>query len=241
VALPDPLARLAATPDRTALLLDVDGTLAPIVPRPELAAVPSATRRALARLVGRYRLVACLSGRPGAQAEALVGVPGIRYVGNHGLELLPDHALLAAEVAAFRLSTADLWPVEDKGLSLSFHYRESANEDDAVARLAEIAERAEAAGLAARWGRKVLEIRPRVDADKGSAVVLLVREAGVTGALYAGDDTTDLDAFRGLGEAGLETAIRVAVRSGEAPAALLEAADLVVDGPVALTALLEQL
>jgi trehalose 6-phosphate phosphatase len=235
------VSRLASAPDRAALVLDVDGTLAPIVPRPELAAVPGATRRELARLVSRYALVACLSGRPGAQAAALVGVGGIRYVGNHGLELHPDHGRLAAEIAAFRDRVAGLWPVEDKVLSLSFHYREAADEDAARADLAGIAERAEAAGLVARWGRKVLEVRPRVDADKGTAIVTIVRAAGVTAALYAGDDWTDLDAFRGLGEAGLDLAVRVAVDSAEAPPPLLEAADLVVDGPAGVAELLERL
>ena len=73
--------------ERAAVLLDVDGTLAPIVDRPEEARVPPATREILAGLVGRYRLVACISGRPGREAERVVGVEGVRYVGEHGLEL----------------------------------------------------------------------------------------------------------------------------------------------------------
>ena len=85
----EPLAPLQEAPERSAIILDVDGTLAPIVVRPELAQVPPGTRRELERLVGRYLLVACVSGRTGADAERVVGVPGIRYVGNHGLELAP--------------------------------------------------------------------------------------------------------------------------------------------------------
>lgn len=235
---PELLALLASAPERAALVFDVDGTLAPIVPRPELASVPDRTRRELARLVGRYRLVACLSGRPGAQAAALVGVDGIRYVGNHGLELHQDRARLESEIATFRKAVGHLWPVEDKGLSLSFHYREARDEGAARDRLRAIAERATEAGLEPRWGRKVLEIRPRTDVDKGTAVVVLVREAGVMAALYAGDDWTDLDAFRGLGEAGLELAVRIAVVSPEVPPPLLEDADIVVDGPDGLTELL---
>ena len=83
------LAPLAAAPGRSALVLDVDGTLAPIVARPELARVPEETRAELARLAGRYLLVACVSGRAGEDARRLVGVDGIAYVGNHGLELDP--------------------------------------------------------------------------------------------------------------------------------------------------------
>jgi trehalose 6-phosphate phosphatase len=236
-----PLAPLAADPSQAALLFDVDGTLAPIASRPELARVPDETRAELSRLTGRYRLVACLSGRPGAQAAELVGVPGIRYVGNHGLELDPGARELEAEIARFRTTVDGVWPIEDKVLSLSFHYREVPDERAARASLEPIAASARAAGLEARWGRKVLEIRPRSPVDKGTAVQILVRDAAASRALYAGDDTTDLDAFRGLSEAGLECAVRIAVASPEAAPALLEAADLVVDGPAELLALLRTL
>jgi trehalose 6-phosphate phosphatase len=80
----------------------------------------------------------------------------------------------------------------------------------------------------------VLEVRPRAAADKGAAVRALLGDAGAARGLYAGDDTTDIDAFRGLGEAGLEYAVRVAVGSPESPPALIAAADLVVDGTAGL-------
>jgi trehalose 6-phosphate phosphatase len=236
-----PLAPLAAEPRSTALILDVDGTLAPIVDRPELARVPNETRAELHRLVARYLLVACLSGRPRAQAAELVGVAGIRYVGNHGLELDPRAEELEREVAAFRDEIGGEWPVEDKGLSLSLHYREASDEPGAVAILSRIAGRAHAHGLDTRWGRKVLEIRPHADTDKGAAVRALLAETGAELAMCAGDDTTDLDAFRGLREAGLRHAVCVAVTSPEAPAALLAGADLVVDGPDGLLLLLRAL
>jgi trehalose 6-phosphate phosphatase len=228
------VAPLAADPGRSAIVLDLDGTLAPIVGRPELARVPEETRAELRRLVARYLLVACVSGRAGDEAEALVGVEGIRYVGNHGLELDPGAARAARSIAAFREAVDEAWPVEDKGLSLSYHYREAPDEAAAVAALSTIAERARVAGLETRWGRKVLEVRPPLAADKGTAVRTLLRDAGARRALYAGDDTTDLDAFRGLGEAGLETAVRVAVASAESAPALLAAADVVVDGPAGM-------
>ena len=85
----------------------------------------------------------------------------------------------------------------------------------------------------------VLEIRPPVAADKGTAVRALVTRAGVSRALYAGDDATDVDAFRGLDE--LELGVRVAVDSGEAPPDLVAAADLVVDGTDGVLALLRAL
>ena len=83
------LAPLAHAPERSALVLDVDGTLAPIAPRPELAFVPEETHAELVRLAGRYLLVACVSGRSGEDARRLVGVDGIEVVGNHGLDLDP--------------------------------------------------------------------------------------------------------------------------------------------------------
>ena len=225
----DLLAPLAKAPDRSALILDVDGTLSPIAPRPELAVVPEQTRTELRRLASRYKLVACLSGRAGADAQRLVAVEGIEYVGNHGLELHPQAEALAAEMARFRDSIG--LPVEDKGVTLAYHYREVDDEDVARAELERVATRARAAGLDARWGRKVLEIRPRVETDKGTAVQALLGRSGATRALYAGDDTTDLDAFRGLRDAELEHAVRIAVASAEGPRELQDAADIVVAGP----------
>lgn len=238
---PSLLAPFAAASDRSALVFDVDGTLAPIVARPELANVPEDTKVQLRSLVGRYLLVACLSGRPGEEAARLVGVQGIRYVGNHGLDLDPRADELAAEIGRFRAEVDGLWPIEDKRLSLSFHYREALDEAAARAALEEIAEQAAAAGLDTRWGRKVLEVRPAASFDKGSAVRALVGQSGAALGLYAGDDTTDLDAFRGLAEIGLTHAVRIAVASAEAASALLEAADLIVGSPEELAALLRLL
>jgi len=233
----DALARLREEPTRAAVLLDVDGTLAPIVARPELAAVPEETRAEVRRLAGRYRLVACVSGRTGEEAGRLVGVEGVVYVGVHGLELAPE-----AEPwrDALRPFASESWPwVEDKGLTVAFHWREADDEAAARRTLESIAERARAAGLEAHWGRKVLELRPPVAADKGTAVRTLLSERGLQRALYAGDDTTDLDAFRGL--QGLELAVRVAVASTEGPAGLRGAADLVVGSPAELLELLRTL
>jgi trehalose 6-phosphate phosphatase len=235
------LAPLARVPERSALILDVDGTLAPIAVRPELARVPDETRREMRRLATRYLLVACLSGRPGADAAALVGVEGVRYVGNHGLELRRDARQLAETMARFRDEIDSAWPIEDKGLTLSFHYREAADESAAVETLEGIAARARERGLDPRWGRKVLEVRPAVAGDKGTAVRTLLEESAARLGLYAGDDATDVDAFRGLVEAGLEHAVRIAVSSAEAPCELIEEADLAVDDPAALVALLHLL
>jgi trehalose-phosphatase len=234
------LARLAAEPDQAGLFLDFDGVLAPIVARPEDAA-PSAERRAeLERLVGRYALVSVVSGRAGDDVRARVGVDGVVYVGSHGLELEPQAERWRRVLAAFAADAP--WPpseIEVKGLAVAFHFRAHADERQAVRELDAIADSAREAGLVARYGRKVLEVLPPVGSHKGTAVRRLLEEHGLSRALAAGDDTTDLDSFAALD--GLELALRVAVASPESPSALLDAADLVVNSPDEFLALLRRL
>jgi trehalose 6-phosphate phosphatase len=231
------LADLAADPQQAAILLDVDGTLAPIVQRPADARVPPETRAEVERLAGRYALVACVSGRTGADAQALVGVEKAVYVGVHGLEAEPEAHAWTQRLREFADGVD--WPVEDKGVTISFHFRQAEDEDRAVEYLQEVAERARAAGLVPRFGRMVLEVRPPVAADKGTAVSRLLGDRGLTRALYAGDDTTDLDAFRALD--GLELGVRVAVASEEGPPELVSRADVVVAGTEELLTVLRGL
>jgi trehalose 6-phosphate phosphatase len=232
------LAAIAAEPGRAAILLDVDGVLAPIVEQPHLAAVPEETRAELRRLHGRYALVACISGRSGADARRLVGVDELVYVGEHGLELEPEAEAWGERLRTFA-ATVDWDDIEWKPLTVTFHYRRAEDEADALALLEAVAARAHHEGLVPRFGRKVLELRPPVGAHKGTAVAHLVGERGLHHALYAGDDTTDLDAFAAV--AALELGVRVAVASAEGPPELREAADLVVDGPAELLELLRRL
>ncbi len=232
------LARLAEAPDQAAILLDVDGVLAPIVDVPHEAAVPEPTRAELRRLHGRYALVACISGRSGADARRVVGLDELVYVGEHGLELEPAAHEWSERLQHFA-ATVDWDDVERKPLTVSFHYRRAPNEADARTLLEAVATRARHEGLVARFGRKVLELRPPLGAHKGTAVAHLLGERRLDRALYAGDDTTDLDAFAAL--AGLELGVRVAVASAEGPSELREAADVVVGGPAELLDLLRRL
>jgi trehalose 6-phosphate phosphatase len=242
VSAPVLLVRFRSEPESAAVLLDVDGTLAPIVDRPGDATVPVETREEVDRLAGRYGLVACISGRPAADARRLVAVEGIEYVGVHGLEGDPEAERFKPQLEAFVERIAWPWRVESKaGVTLSFHYREAGDEEDAAQRAQEVARAAEEAGLKPHHGRKVVEVRPPVAVDKGTAVRRLLEGRPLTRGLYAGDDTTDLDAFRGLEEAGLEVALKVSVASPEMNPALLTKADLVVDGPGELLGLLRTL
>ncbi len=234
------LERLAAEPAQAGLFLDFDGVLAPIADRPEDATPPPETRAELERLVGRYALVAVVSGRATEDVRARLGVEGMVCVGSHGLELEPQAERWRRTLAAFAADAP--WPareVELKGLAVAFHFRDRADEQKAVRELDRIAESAREEGLVARYGRKVLEILPPVGSHKGTAVRQLLDEHGLHRALAAGDDTTDLDSFAALD--GLDVAVRVAVTSTEVPGALLDAADVVVGSTDEFLALLRRL
>jgi trehalose 6-phosphate phosphatase len=234
----DALDRLSEEPGRAALFLDVDGVLAPIVPRPEDARVPEDTRAELRRLNERYALVACISGRDGADAQRVVGIPELVYVGNHGLDLDDKAAEWRERLQRFLADVG--WPAtENKGLTASLHYRGSEDEAAARAALEDVKTRAEHTGFVARFGRKVLEVLPPVDVHKGTAVRHLLAERNLNRALYAGDDTTDLDGFRALD--GLDVSVRVAVAAEEGPRELREAAEIVVGDPLELVSLLKRL
>jgi trehalose 6-phosphate phosphatase len=237
VSLPAPLQALASRPDESAILLDIDGTLAPIVSDPRESRVPDETRRELVRLAGRYAVVGCLTGRATEDARRIVGVDEIEYIGEHGLELAPEAQRWL--VALERVADGTDWPAERKRLTFSFHFRNEPDEEAARARLEEVADAARGEGLVARWGRKVLELRPPVDAHKGTAVVHMLERRGVTRALFAGDDATDMDGFRAMDD--LDLGVKIAVASPEGPQELVRAADIVVDGPQELLELLREL
>jgi trehalose 6-phosphate phosphatase len=259
--LAEALAPLRADPSRAAVLLDIDGTLAPIVRHAEDAHVPENTRLAIVAVARRYRLVACISGRTASDARRVVSIGSIAYVGNHGGELLrpgaaqaevePEYAHWIRRVQGFaaRVDTRELERLrvrsEDKGAIVAWHWRGAPDEEAARAAVERIASDAEAAGLEPHWGRKVLEVRPPVKVDKGVAVQRLLRDEDIDAALYAGDDVTDLDAFRSLHqlvESGrLKAAVRVGVRSDEGPDEIAREADMVVDAGEGVRALLAAL
>jgi trehalose-phosphatase len=233
----DYLAALRRDPTRSAIILDIDGTLAPIAPHPDLAGVPAATLQLLETLAGRYALVGCVSGRAALDAARLVPVSGLVISGNHGLETLtagrvhvaPDAAVWLHEIHRLArdlvpaAALAGAW-VEDKGATLSIHYREAPDPDAAKAALERDAvPLVRATGLVARFGRMTLEVLPPVPVDKGSAVRRLLLHRRIATSLYAGDDTTDIDAFQVVD-------VAVAVRSAEMPPGLVESATFAVDG-----------
>jgi trehalose 6-phosphate phosphatase len=245
------IAPLRERPERSAVLSDVDGTLAPIVQDPSEAAVPAETRDLLRALAERYALVACLSGRRALDARRVVGVDELAYSGNHGFELLlpgesevrPDPSLDGHEADApgfvqaldqRELEAAGI-RIEDKGAIVALHWRGAPNEGAAESLAHEIASEAEWQDLVPHQGRKVLEIRPNIAINKGIAVAALIPAKPVDAALYGGDDRTDVDAFaalRTLQEDGkLDATACIAVASDESPPEVARAADHMVPGP----------
>ena len=207
-----PLERLGGRP--LVLMMDVDGTLAPIAPHPSLARVPDETRRVIAFLATRPKVsVALVSGRAAHDARRLVGVEHLWTIGNHGAELIsPDGEIRVdpavtryAEPMARTAHTLDplLEPLrgvvlENKTWTLSVHYR-MAN-DRLLPRLRATVEEVVARnGLRMTEGKKVFEIRPPVSVDKGTAVYRLAGDLGAlrdgASLFFAGDDETDEDAF----------------------------------------------
>ena len=254
------IAPLREQPERSAILTDVDGTIAPIENDPSAAGVPEGTRSLLRALAKRYALVGCLSGRRALDARRVVGLDELAYSGNHGFELLlpgdteprPDPSLEGHEADAPRfvggLDREELERtgirIEDKGAIVALHWRGAPNETAAESLAQEIASEAEWEGLVPHRGRKVLEIRPNVAINKGIAVAALIpAHSAVTNttaesidhALYGGDDRTDVDAFVALRtlqeDSELETAVCIAVASDESPPEVSESADLTVPGP----------
>jgi trehalose 6-phosphate phosphatase len=238
-------------PERSAVLLDVDGVLAPIVQHPDDAHMPETTRRPLIEVARRYGVVACVSGRRASDARRVVSLGSIAYLGSHGSEILHPGSIapeMDRELQAWTRRVQNFAReayseslrklrvrLEDKEAIAALHWRDVPDEDEAEAAVREVAEAAENAGFNAHWGRKVLEIRPPVRIDKGAGIVTLLRDRELEAAVYVGDDTTDIDAFRGLSElvelGSLKRALRVGVSSGdETPSALEEEADVMVDG-----------
>jgi len=243
--LSEALAPLRADPASAAILLDIDGTLAPIVQHAGDANVPEGTRHLLIAVARRYGLVACVSGRRAKEARAMVSIGTISYIGSHGAELLragwtepvldPVLEDWARRIQDFgrEADTTDLRRrrvrVEDKGAIVAFHWRGAP----------------EAAGLRTHWGRKVLEVRPPVRIDKGAGVIAFLEGAQLSAALYVGDDTTDVDAFRALDhlaqQGRIAHVIRVGVLSDEGPSEIAAEADVTVEGTEGVRELLAML
>lgn len=239
----------------SALLSDIDGTLSPIAATPAEATVLESCRFGLNKLAAKLELVSVLSGRPVAEARRMVGLDHLTHFGNHGLERWDIVHGYRSEAEGFAPSIAEVRAelerqvkgmpgvqIEDKRIVISIHYRLASEEPSIREKLLILAESL-AKGLLITEGKKVIELRPPVAVNKGTVVRNLITEYGLNGIVYIGDDLTDIDAFNALRNArhsGVHAAA-VAVGGPEAKEELLALADLELDGPSDVGALLQEL
>ena len=222
------------------LLLDLDGTISEIVHEPAQATISQGVKAALKELRLRLALVAIITGRSAQQARDIVGVDQLVYVGNHGLERLEKGTLTVAEEAKpfarslrklmERLRARDLSGVEfeDKGASFAIHYRNASNPGEAARSMLKAITELSEGQVKLLMGKSVINVLPPVSLTKGSAVVSLVRDSGLSAAILIGDDVTDIDSFqavRRLSDQRGFRAISIAVIGPESPAKLEDEAE----------------
>ncbi|MDQ3898469.1 MAG: trehalose-phosphatase [Actinomycetota bacterium] len=243
------LAPFRADPDGSGLFSDFDGTLAPIVDDPAAAVPLPGAVEVLGRLAGLYGRVGVISGRPASFLREHLGGRGLFLSGLYGLEFVGDDDEVRAieeaerwraaiEEAEGAADAAGL-PVERKGLAVTVHYRTDPSREEAVRTWVD--EQAEATGLAVHPARMSFELRPPLKRDKGT--VLAEAAEGRRQVCFLGDDVGDLTAFDALDGMAADgaTVVKVGVESPEAPAELLERADVTVDGPEGALSLLRAL
>jgi trehalose 6-phosphate phosphatase len=247
---PDPLAPLRCDPATAGVFSDFDGTLSPIVADPELAEPWPGISPLLEELACRYRVVAVVSGRPVSFLTArlpasvlLAGLYGLEVQSHGELQISPEaepwRTVVSAAATRIREAAPSGVLVEPKGLSVTCHYRGNPALEPQVTALAR--EVAAATGLVARPGRKSVELLPPIRTDKGT--IIRKWASPLRAACYLGDDLGDMAAFGALDELAARgiAAARIAVRSDEAPAELLQASDMIIDGPGGAAELLQTL
>jgi len=239
-----PLSVVRSAAPRAAILLDFDGTLSPIAERPDLARLQPGMHRVLVELVREFELVAVVSGRTRDEVATLVRVDGVLIEGSYGLTLSGGSDPIPREIVRRVEEVAAVLPgsfVEPKGVTIALHVRGTDDPDSAEASARRLlAPIADGAGLRLVGGKRVVELVPSSASLKADAVRRLLAAPEIHAALFAGDDEGDLGAFAELDRTPVE-GVKVAVRGSETPRAVIEAADVVVDGPAGLLKLLRSL
>ena len=231
---------------RFGLITDVDGTISPIVDVPDEAQVTPQNLKLLAALRAQLTLTAVVSGRSAKDVYQRIGLPGVVYIGNHGMEQWQDgEVIVSPTVVTYRSNLEAAIPeikqllvagmrFEDKGATLSVHYRQTNDPNQIAERLnPSFQSIAEKHGLHLTQGRMVFEFRPPVKIDKGTAFEDLVNKHQLDAAIYLGDDTTDVAVFftaRRLRESDQCLAYGLGVESQGTPQSVLMEADCLVQG-----------
>ncbi len=235
-----------------AVLSDIDGTLAPIVANPEDARITGRAHAALARLIERGVGVGLITGRDLDKALEMTRLPGARIAANHGLTVYADGEINTPDevipfIAGARDVLAEIGAIdapgvftEDKGPIIAFHYRNAADEESAVRAIHAAIEKSASASLfRVQKGRKVIELRPPLAIDKGTAARDLIRATGAAAVICMGDDATDIDMFQAVRASGIRSAI-IAMANDE-ESGVMEEADYFVPGVEGVGWLLEEI
>jgi trehalose 6-phosphate phosphatase len=223
------------------LITDVDGTISEIAPSPQEAQVSPACREHLAELIDKVELVAAMSGRPVLEVREMVGIEGMVYIGNHGLErwqngtveFSPGAEDYAAKVLAVIEELGNLLAIEglayeNKGVALAIHYRLCPDRERARQTILKIVETSASANqFRVLEGKMVVELRPPLEVNKGTAVKDLVERYQLRGGIYMGDDIGDIDAFRVMHQKGFSS---LCVIADETPDDVSREADYSVNG-----------
>lgn len=246
----------------SALITDIDGTISEVAPTPEEAVVLPEARAALDRLRHSLALVAVVTGRAARAGSAMLDLPGLLVIGNHGLEQMrgdstwehPGAIAAAGEIAMAideiqegmdHLARGTGIIYENKRLSATIHYRLAPDHGAAYAALLQIAtETGKRRGLKITEGRFIIELRPPVVINKGTAITNLIREHRLRGMVFLGDDVTDIDGFRAVRaarDAGMIAGVRIGVLADETPMGVVDESDATICGVDACAALLGQL
>ena len=229
------------------LITDVDGTISRIAPTPQAARVSPLCRRYLSLLRDKLSLLAVISGRPAAQLKDMIGIDGIVYIGAHGMERwVRNHAELSPDARPYipvidsvirevspRLSVEGV-SIENKGAAVTFHYRLASRSRVAEEEILNAVKASDTAkGLRVIRGKMAVELLAPVEINKGSATLGLIREYKLRGAIYLGDDATDIDAFKAVHNTSDTTGFQgfaIGVTGRERPEGLIEEADFTLKG-----------
>jgi trehalose 6-phosphate phosphatase len=212
--------------DKTSILTDIDGTISEIANIPDEALVTPSMQKVLSRLNNKFKMVGVISGRSAKKAKAMVGVDGVVYIGNHGMEYIIGNEIFIDDEALKylgnikrsleKLENGELSKInglifEDKGICIAIHYREcELHENTRKKILNAINDSVDASKLKLTEGRKVVEIKPPISRDKGFIVEKILEKYDTDRVIYLGDDVTDYDAFIKLKELEKKGKIRMA-------------------------------
>ena len=236
--------------EKTAVITDIDGTISKIVLDPYEATISQIMRATLKKLVNKFQLVGIITGRNVRNAEEMLEVEGLLYIGSHGLEYLKDDEIyiepeveeylpLIQKVAQNIQTEEELCNIknilfQEKGLCFTVHYRKCEDPEGTRRKILDAINELE--GLEKfkiTEGRKVVEIRPKIGHDKGTILEKLLFENALEKIIYLGDDVTDVDAFNKLKELKEESKVNgvgIVVVSEEVPDYVKENASFYVNG-----------